>query len=359
MRTLAGHANATVHWGDAMRLDLAAFAPPATAFVANLPYHVAAPLVLDSIGDLPGIERWCVLVQREIGERLTAAPGTPLYGGPSVLSALALAPTGRHAVSRSVFVPVPNVDSILVAFARRPSGPHSRPSGRASSRPCARPSRTGARRSRTRSRWRAGARSRRHRGGLRGRGRRSRGPRGGASAGGVPRPRTGAGMTLAGVKINLSLRVGPKRMDGYHELATVLAALPLGDELELEPARATSVAAPGLPGGDTLVTRALALLAARAGSRLGVARASRQARARRRRDRRGQRRRRCRAAARQRDAPAAAPGGRRCWQSPPRWAPTCRSSSRAHPLRSRAGAASSSSRARCAPRPGSSSPGPA
>lgn len=72
-------------------------------------------------------------------------------------------------------------------------------------------------------------------------------------------------MTLAGVKINLSLRVGPKRMDGYHELATVLAALPLGDELELEPARATSVAAPGLPGGDTLVTRALALLAARAG----------------------------------------------------------------------------------------------
>jgi 16S rRNA (adenine1518-N6/adenine1519-N6)-dimethyltransferase len=88
--------------------------------VANLPYHVAAPLVLDSIGGLPAIERWCVLVQREIADRLVADPGDALYGGPSVLSALALAPSGRHNVSRSVFVPVPNVDSTLVAFSRRP-----------------------------------------------------------------------------------------------------------------------------------------------------------------------------------------------------------------------------------------------
>ena len=119
-RTLAGCDNVTVHWGDAMRLDLASLAPPATAFVANLPYHVAAPLVLDSIGGLPAVQRWCVLVQREIAERLTAGPGAPLYGAPSVLCALACEVTGRHAVSRSVFVPVPNVDSTLVAFARRP-----------------------------------------------------------------------------------------------------------------------------------------------------------------------------------------------------------------------------------------------
>jgi 16S rRNA (adenine1518-N6/adenine1519-N6)-dimethyltransferase len=118
-RTLAGCDNVTVHWGDAMRLDLSVFEPPATVFVANLPYHVAAPLVLDSIGDLPAVQRWCVLVQREIAERLTAAPGAALYGAPSVLCALALEPTGRHAVSRSVFMPVPNVDSALVAFARR------------------------------------------------------------------------------------------------------------------------------------------------------------------------------------------------------------------------------------------------
>ena len=70
---------------------------------------------------------------------------------------------------------------------------------------------------------------------------------------------------LAGVKINLSLRVGPRRADGYHELATVLAALPLGDSLELEPAPETHVEAPGLAGGDALVTRALQLLAAHSG----------------------------------------------------------------------------------------------
>jgi 4-diphosphocytidyl-2-C-methyl-D-erythritol kinase len=72
-------------------------------------------------------------------------------------------------------------------------------------------------------------------------------------------------VTLAGVKVNLSLRVGDPRPDGYHELATVLAALPLGDELALEPAPSTSVSAPALPGGDTLVTRALEVLAAHAG----------------------------------------------------------------------------------------------
>jgi 4-diphosphocytidyl-2-C-methyl-D-erythritol kinase len=69
---------------------------------------------------------------------------------------------------------------------------------------------------------------------------------------------------VTGVKINLCLRVGPRRADGYHELATVLAALPLGDSLELEPAPETHVEAPGLAGGDALVTRALQLLAARA-----------------------------------------------------------------------------------------------
>jgi 4-diphosphocytidyl-2-C-methyl-D-erythritol kinase len=70
---------------------------------------------------------------------------------------------------------------------------------------------------------------------------------------------------IAGVKLNLSLRVGSRRPDGYHELATVLARLPGGDSLELEPADVTHVEAPGLPGGDTLVGRALELLAGRAG----------------------------------------------------------------------------------------------
>jgi 4-diphosphocytidyl-2-C-methyl-D-erythritol kinase len=74
---------------------------------------------------------------------------------------------------------------------------------------------------------------------------------------------------IAGAKINLCLRVGPLRDDGYHDVATVLAALALGDDLELEPAAATRVEAPGLAGGDSLVTRALALLAARTGHAAG------------------------------------------------------------------------------------------
>ncbi|HET6174706.1 MAG TPA: 4-(cytidine 5'-diphospho)-2-C-methyl-D-erythritol kinase [Gaiellales bacterium] len=74
---------------------------------------------------------------------------------------------------------------------------------------------------------------------------------------------------VAGAKINLCLRVGALRADGYHEVATVLAALALGDDVELDPAPATSVEAPGLPGGDSIVTRALGLLAERTGHAAG------------------------------------------------------------------------------------------
>jgi 16S rRNA (adenine1518-N6/adenine1519-N6)-dimethyltransferase len=118
-RSLEGRRNVTVLWGDAMRLRLGELAPPVTACVSNFPYHIAAPFLLDSIGGLPTCTRWCGLVQREIADRLTARPGDPLYGAPSVLSALALEPMGRHPVSRHVFVPPPNVDSALVAFRRR------------------------------------------------------------------------------------------------------------------------------------------------------------------------------------------------------------------------------------------------
>jgi 4-diphosphocytidyl-2-C-methyl-D-erythritol kinase len=70
---------------------------------------------------------------------------------------------------------------------------------------------------------------------------------------------------LAPGKVNLLLRVGPRRPDGFHELVTVLARLDVGDLVELEPAAVTEVEAPGVPGGDTLVTRALHLLADEAG----------------------------------------------------------------------------------------------
>ncbi len=70
---------------------------------------------------------------------------------------------------------------------------------------------------------------------------------------------------ITGAKINLCLRVGPLRGDGFHDVATVIAALALGDDVTLEPADATQVHAPALAGGDTIVTRALGLLAQRTG----------------------------------------------------------------------------------------------
>jgi 16S rRNA (adenine1518-N6/adenine1519-N6)-dimethyltransferase len=77
---------------------------------------VATPVIIRA---LPAIERFCVMVQREIGERLFAEPGTKPYGAVSVLVQLACERTGARTVSRSVFVPQPNVDSMLVAFRRR------------------------------------------------------------------------------------------------------------------------------------------------------------------------------------------------------------------------------------------------
>ena len=82
-------------WGDAMRVDLAALEPTPTAFVANLPYNVAAPLILRSIDALPNVRTWCCLVQREVADRFLAGAGEAAYGAPSVLCALALEPVGR------------------------------------------------------------------------------------------------------------------------------------------------------------------------------------------------------------------------------------------------------------------------
>ena len=111
-------ANVTLHLGDALRLDLAALAPDATKLVANLPYNVATPLIVESLDGMPHIERWCVMVQREVADRLFAAPGTKAYGAVSVLVQLACERTGFHPVSRAVFRPRPNVDSALVGFRR-------------------------------------------------------------------------------------------------------------------------------------------------------------------------------------------------------------------------------------------------
>ena len=111
-----------LHWGDALALDLAAFEPPARKLVANLPYNIATPLLVESLDRLPAVESWCVMVQREVAERFFAAPGTKAYGAVSVLMQLAARRTGFHRVSREVFRPRPNVESALVAFRRTAPG---------------------------------------------------------------------------------------------------------------------------------------------------------------------------------------------------------------------------------------------
>jgi 16S rRNA (adenine1518-N6/adenine1519-N6)-dimethyltransferase len=115
----APHANVSVHWGDAMQLDLAALEPSPTKLVANLPYNIAAGLILRTIGLYPAMTRWVAMVQREVGERFAAQPGTSAYGVPSVLAQLSCEVRVLRTVSRSVFHPVPNVDSVLVQLVRR------------------------------------------------------------------------------------------------------------------------------------------------------------------------------------------------------------------------------------------------
>ncbi len=118
-QTLAGRENVELHFGDALRLDLAALEPAPTKLVSNLPYNIATPLIVESLDGLPSVELWCVMVQREVADRLFAQPSTKAYGAVSVLVQLASERTGFHPVSRTVFRPRPNVDSALVAFRRR------------------------------------------------------------------------------------------------------------------------------------------------------------------------------------------------------------------------------------------------
>jgi 16S rRNA (adenine1518-N6/adenine1519-N6)-dimethyltransferase len=120
---LGGYANTTLHFADAVKLDLAALRPAPTKVVANLPYGVAATVILRTIEQLPRAQTWVAMVQKEVGERFAAAPATPAYGVPSVLAQLACDVKVLRQISRTVFVPVPNVDSVLVGLERRAPAP--------------------------------------------------------------------------------------------------------------------------------------------------------------------------------------------------------------------------------------------
>jgi 16S rRNA (adenine1518-N6/adenine1519-N6)-dimethyltransferase len=105
-----------------MKADLGRLAPAPTKMVANLPYSVATPLLIRTIAELPSIDCWVVMVQREIAERLRARPGTREYGSPSVLVQLACEVALLRTVDPAVFVPRPRVESALMRLRRRSSG---------------------------------------------------------------------------------------------------------------------------------------------------------------------------------------------------------------------------------------------
>ena len=114
--------NVSLHMADVLELELGALEPAPTRVVANLPYGIAATVILKTIEELPTVERWLAMVQREVGERLAAAPTTPAYGAPSVLAQLSCEVRVLRPISRNVFRPIPRVDSVLVELRRVRSG---------------------------------------------------------------------------------------------------------------------------------------------------------------------------------------------------------------------------------------------
>ena len=118
--------------GDAMTLDWESVlgtgpdgsgGPGGWSLVANLPYNIATPLVLDLLEGVPAIERMLVMVQREVGERLAAGPGSKTYGIPSVKVAYRASAEVVGRVPATVFIPPPRVESVLVRLQRLPAPP--------------------------------------------------------------------------------------------------------------------------------------------------------------------------------------------------------------------------------------------
>ena len=108
---------------DALDVDARAHVHGPAKIVANLPYNVATPLVVESLERVPSLERWCVMVQREVSDRFFASPRTKAYGAVSVLVQLHARKVGFHPVPPTVFRPRPRVESALVAFVRVPGPP--------------------------------------------------------------------------------------------------------------------------------------------------------------------------------------------------------------------------------------------
>jgi len=120
---LAGVSNVELVWADVLTVAIDDLEPRPSKLVANLPYNVATPLVLETLEHASSIDLWCVMVQREVADRFFAVPRTKAYGAVSVLVQLSARRTGFHAVSPHVFRPPPRVQSALLAFERSPTAP--------------------------------------------------------------------------------------------------------------------------------------------------------------------------------------------------------------------------------------------
>jgi 16S rRNA (adenine1518-N6/adenine1519-N6)-dimethyltransferase len=115
--------NVDLHFADAVALDMAALRPAPSKVVANLPYGVAATVILKSIEELPDARLWIAMVQLEVGRRLAAGPGSKEYGATSVLAQLSCEVKVLRRISPNVFRPVPKVDSALVRLTRTGPAP--------------------------------------------------------------------------------------------------------------------------------------------------------------------------------------------------------------------------------------------
>ncbi len=120
---LAPFENVSLHFADAVALDFGELVPAPGKVVANLPYGVAATVLLKSIAELPQATLWVAMVQREVADRLAAAPGQRIYGATSVLAQLACEVRFLRKVPRTVFHPQPNVDSALLTMRRHGPAP--------------------------------------------------------------------------------------------------------------------------------------------------------------------------------------------------------------------------------------------
>lgn len=123
--TIVEHDAMTLDWDSV--LDPLGSADTPWSVVANLPYNVATPLILDLLVAQPRFQTWLVMVQKEVGDRLAAGPGSKIYGIPSVLTAFWGTARVVATVPPQVFLPQPNVDSALVRIDRHESPPISAP----------------------------------------------------------------------------------------------------------------------------------------------------------------------------------------------------------------------------------------